>query len=202
MNAPVIGLTGPGGVGKSTVARALGLAWALRFPACRENPTPMPQILHIGEPLKDMLAALLARAGLEDPAIRYWIHGDGKRLPCPALGGRTPTHAMQTLGTEWGRECIAPDLWLAIWSARASAARTAGRMVINDSVRFDNEAAAIRDLGGLVVRVTGRAGDLAPTHASEAGVAADLEVSNPDGPDGPESAALAILSALLARAAP
>jgi len=201
MKAPVIGLTGPGGVGKSTVARALGIAWASRFPARRDDPAPMPEIIPIGEPLKDMLSALLARAGLEDAAIRHWIHGDGKRLACPALGGRTPTHAMQTLGTEWGRECIAPDLWLSIWSARTAAAQAQGVMVINDSVRFENEAAAIRDMGGLVVRLVGRSGDLAATHASEAGVVPDLEVENQDGPDGPAEAAEAILAGLLSRAA-
>lgn len=194
MRPPVIGLTGPGGVGKSTVARALAAAWSRKAPAGAGLETPV--VLHIGEPIKDMLAALLAAAGLSPAEVWAAIYGEGKRAPCPVLGGHTPTDALQTLGTEWGRKRIAPDLWLDIWRGRAAQAMAQGRMVLNDSVRFENEAAAIRDLGGFVVRITGRDGDLDSTHESEKGVVADLEVQNLEGEGGPEAAAQAILDHL------
>lgn len=177
----VLGLTGPGGVGKSTVARALlktsvGCQMPSEFVIAAASLPPL--ILHIGGPIKAMLAAFYADAGVSAALIQSKLDGDLKRTPCHYLGGKTPTHAMQTLGTEWGRQAITPTLWLDQWSSKATAAFAEGRMVINDSVRFENEAAAIRNLGGVVVKLTGRRGDLEATHASEAGVQADLEVSN------------------------
>lgn len=184
----VLGLTGPGGCGKSTVARALvGLLTDGSAPA---------EIVHTGAPLKAALRAIYEAAGLTPAQIVRRIDGDGKRSPCVILGGRTPTHAMQTLGTEWGRDLIHPDLWADLWRYRAEAVLATGRAVLNDSVRFENEAAAIRALGGVVVRLVGRSGDLAPAHASEAGVGADFEVSNGGTP---EATARAILDAMAAR---
>ena len=190
MTAAAIGLTGPAGSGKSTVAAAIEAA------ARAEGREVLR--LHVGAPLKAMLAALYAAAGLTPEEAARRIDGDLKRRPCTILGGRTPTEAQQTLGTEWGRRLISPDLWLSIWIDRAAAVVARGGIVINESVRFDNEAVALRSLGGRVVRLTGRAGDLsgaAAGHASEAGVAADAEVSNA-GP--PEDAARAILAMLRA----
>lgn len=184
----VIGLTGPGGCGKSTVARALQ-----RHVAVALCP---PEIVHTADPLKAALRGLLECAGVSDHRIRHMLDGDLKRLQVPELEGRTPTHAMQTLGTEWGREQIGPDFWVNIWGKRADGFLRAGRSVINDSVRFENEAAAIRDRGGVVVRLVGRAGDLSAAHSSELGVVADIEVANTGTP---EATARAILDALTAR---
>lgn len=181
----VLGITGPGGAGKSTVARALV---ALR---------PRVEILHAGFALKAMLRGFYAAAGLDQVEAARRIDGDLKRTPCPLLCGRSPTEAQQTLGTEWGRDMIGRDLWLDRWRDRAAAILANGGSVINDSVRFDTEAATIRDLGGLVVRLTGRADPRMPSHASEAGVAADVEVSNAGEP---AAAAMAILDALPRRA--
>src|SRR6516164_9279263 len=58
-------------------------------------------------PLKSMLHAL----GLT-PAE---LDGDLKEQPCALLGGVTPRHAQQTLGTEWGRACITPEVWVNAW---------------------------------------------------------------------------------------
>jgi hypothetical protein len=42
---------------------------------------------------------------------------------------------MVTLGTEWGRDAVHPDLWVRLWAA--SGPRTS-RVVVED-VRFPNE---------------------------------------------------------------
>jgi len=96
-------------------------------------------------PLKDMIRAL----GLSEQEI----DGDLKEKPCALLGGATPRHAMQTLGTEWGRELIHPELWAVIWQDRARRLLDMGRSVVVDDCRFPNEVVAIKALGGKIVRI-------------------------------------------------
>lgn len=83
----------------------------------------------------------------------------------PIFGGRSARHAMQTLGTEWGRECIGPDFWCRAWLATLPDAPA----VIADDVRFANEARAVLDRGGVIIRIIRSEYDLqrTPLHASE-----------------------------------
>jgi len=77
--------------------------------------------------------------------------GDLKEVPDhEILGGKTPRHAMQTLGSEWGRDLIHQNLWLDAWKARMPQG-FAG--IACDDVRFENEAQYIRDNGGFLVQV-------------------------------------------------
>ena len=98
-----------------------------------------------------------------------------KSVPHALLGGRTPREAMQSLGTDWGRQLIDPELWLRAARHRAVLALDAGERVAFDDVRFDNEAEMIRRLGGVVIHVE-RPGMpcIAPAHASEAGISPAL----------------------------
>lgn len=160
MRVPVIGVAGPAGCGKSTFADIL------------INRHGFVRIKMAG-PLKAMLRAI----GLGDREIE----GDLKEAPCPLLCGKTPRHAMVTLGTEWGRDLIGPDFWTSAWAASAERAISAGaRGIVADDVRFANEVATIRSAGGAVVRLTGRAGVAARSgHSSEAGAfEVDAELNN------------------------
>lgn len=123
-----VGICGFAGSGKSTVAQMLveEFGFAVRG---------------TGKPLKDMLLAF----GLTQAEV----DGVGKELPCARLLGRTPRHAQITLGTQWGRQLIHPDLWAEAWLR----AIPPGARVLNDSMRFPNEERVIRQLGGLVVRI-------------------------------------------------
>lgn len=157
--AGVVAFTGRAGSGKSTAADHLvALGWGR---------------VKFADPLKNMIRALLAASGMPAAEIERRIEGDLKETPEPILGGRTPRYAMQTLGTEWGRELITPDLWTGIARAQIVAHLQAGRDVVIDDCRFDNEAAVVRDLGGMIVELQGRGG-IAGGHASEQGVAPDL----------------------------
>lgn len=85
---------------------------------------------------------------------------------------------MQTLGTEWGRECIAPDVWTRLTLAGASLRE--GRSVVIDDVRFPNEVVAIRALGGIVVRIErpGLVPEDHPSGTAQAAIVADHTLAN------------------------
>jgi len=138
----IIGLTGLAGSGKSEVAQVLReLGNFRRVP--------------FAGPLKDMLAAV----GFTHAQL--W--GDEKATPIPDLGGVTPRHVMQTLGTEWGRGCVHPDIGITLWRRRAEGF---GGNIVVDDVRFPNEVEAVKALGGVVWRVE-RPGVEAMGHESE-----------------------------------
>lgn len=67
---------------------------------------------------------------------------------------------LQLLGTEVCRECIAEDYWIQKWSdSYIKALRMGNSFIIIDDIRFPNEAKFIKDLGGYLVKITGRAYD-------------------------------------------
>lgn len=139
----LIAFTGLAGSGKSTAALHLVKrhGWQRR---------------RFAGPLKAMMAAL----GLSEQEIE----GHLKETPCPLLCGRTPRYAMQTIGTEWGRDTIGEDLWIHAFRAALPAS---GNIVVDDC-RFANEAAAVRAAGGHIVRIVRPgAGAGAAGHSSE-----------------------------------
>jgi len=80
---------------------------------------------------------------------------------------------MQTIGTEWGRNMIHPDIWVRAWEQ--SLPEDAD--VVVDDVRFPNEVAAIRRLGGDVIRIC-RDGHEPGEHISEQEAGCDLMWAN------------------------
>lgn len=155
----IIAFTGLAGSGKSTAALHLcDIGWTrVRFAG----------------PLKAMMAAL----GLTPDEIE----GHLKEQPCELLGGKTPRYGMQSLGTEWGRNLIAPDLWIRAWQAAVSRV-PAGKNIVVDDCRFANEAEAVLAAGGHIIRVVRNgAGSAAAGHASEqemASLPARSEIEN------------------------
>jgi len=123
--------------------------------------------IKFADPLKKMLSVIgLTHAELE---------GAMKEEPMPLLCGQSPRHAMQTLGTEWGRMCIGQDLWMNIFKQQTHDYLSAGYNIVNDDCRFVNEAHAVREMGGLIIRVNrGVTND--DTHASEV----EMDMITPD----------------------
>lgn len=142
----LLGIAGPAGAGKDTVADYL---------VSNHDYHKMS----FAGPLKAMLAA----AGMPEPKDRAL-----KEQTLPGFDF-TWREAAQLLGTEWGRQ-LDPNIWVKV--VRQAVTRMRVRVVLSD-VRFENEAAMIREMGGKVIHLTGRAVGLgaAAGHASEIGVA-------------------------------
>jgi hypothetical protein len=156
MTKLIIGLIGDAGAGKSTVARYLESDY--EFEAVR-----------FAGGLKKMMGAL----GLS----LYHIEGEGKEKPTDLLGGKTPRYAMQTLGTEWGRDLIGENFWVDHWRQEADK----HELVVVEDCRFPNEAQAIRDKGGYIVKVVNFWQDKSKgaDHASEhQEIKSDFTISN------------------------
>jgi hypothetical protein len=115
------------GSGKSTVANML---WEYKK-------------LSFADPLRKFSAQILSSLGYNGLACL----SDKKEEKIAELGV-SPRQMMQTLGTEWGRSCIHPDLWVMVAAGAVEEQRKRGRNVVIDDVRFPNEAKMIRRLGG------------------------------------------------------
>lgn len=149
----IIGLTGYAGSGKSTAAKIL---------VERHGFT----LVKFAGPLKQMMRCL----GLGDREIE----GDLKETPHAVLCGKTPRHAMQTIGTEWGRNLIGPDLWVNVAMEAAWKVLDQGGRVVIDDCRFQNEAAAVRTEGGIIVEV------MRPGVGPQSGHASENQIPDPD----------------------
>jgi len=123
-------------------------------------------------PLKRAVWNMLIDLGVIE-SFRY-VYTD-KEAIIPELGV-SARHMMQTLGTEWGRACIHPDFWVMIARAKTQRIMDKGGSVVIDDVRFANEAAMIRDLGGELWRIERPSIAYDGDHSSEGG----LEDITPD----------------------
>lgn len=141
----LVALAGVAGSGKSTVAEHLVAQYGYTR-------------LKFAGPLKDMCRAI----GMTEAMIE----GAEKETPIDWLCGRTPRYVMQRLGTEFGRDLIGADFWVRLFQRQADAIITNGGRIVVDDCRFDNEAAAVQAMGGIVIRLVGRGG-LAGNHQSE-----------------------------------
>lgn len=141
----IIGIAGPAGSGKDTLALAFTELGFAR--------------VSFATPIKDALNAMF---GFEP---EQWEDREWKEAELEEFGV-SPRHLAQTLGTEWGRQFVADDLWVRLALNKADDER----IVISD-VRFDNEADAIRQAGGLIVHLKRPGCAPVKEHVSEAGIA-------------------------------
>jgi hypothetical protein len=142
----VVAFIGPAGCGKSTAATYLQEEYGY-------------SLLKFAHPIKEMLRVL----GLED---RH-LEGAEKEAPCDILGGVSPRRAMQTLGTEWGRTLIHPDIWVRAWMREAVWRLQNGRRLVIDDLRYPNELDAILRLGGSTLRIVRKDATQCEWHDSE-----------------------------------
>ena len=144
----IIGLYSPAPQsGKSTVANELK----------KRGYTIVP----FAETLKLMLIPMLESLGYDKHGANYLVHQAKQVVVQDA--GVSVRHMLQTLGTEYGRQCIHPDIWVRCWKGRASQFDA----VVADDVRFLNEAKMIKLLGGEMWRIDRTDAVRTFDHASE-----------------------------------
>lgn len=154
----LIGITGKAGSGKTTAANFLS---EKRY-----------YVMSFATPLKLMSEYILDSFDMF-PVVN-------KNEIIPGLNC-TVRHLYQTLGTEWGRQCIHPDLW--VLCAKHSIDRVTDFRkfkvlydgIVFDDVRFSNEADFIRKEGGKIIHLV-RENSIDDNHQSELGI-------NPEGSD-------------------
>ena len=146
----IIGLCGAAGAGKDTVAMRLVESHGFTK-------------LAFADPIYDAVSAI---TGVSVDQLK----DRSRKENCLGWISCSPRRLLQSLGTEWGRDMIHPEIWIMSLMNRIDGTRD---VVITD-VRFNNEAEAILARGGEVWRVEGRASRLdaeSSGHSSEAGVA-------------------------------
>jgi len=167
----IIGIAGPARAGKTTVANMI---LNLR-----------PEYTHktFAAPLKMMLFY-----GLDLTVDQ--VEGDQKEVVDPRYG-TTPRLLMQTLGTEWGRNLVHPDIWL------TAATNDILQPTVFGDVRFPNEADWVRKHGALLH--VARGGLVTHQHESEAGIkpaGGDYFIDNSSGLDDLEQQVAQFLASL------
>jgi energy-coupling factor transporter ATP-binding protein EcfA2 len=152
----LIGFTGPMGCGKSTAIECLRQL---------HGPT---HLFKFAQTLYD---------------LQELIYGRIEHVYQRPKGFVKDRKLLQWLGTDWGRETLSPTIWVDLWKADVSSTleHYPRHFLVCDDVRFDNEADAIHELGGVVVSITAdRALERITTangiqnHKSEAGIRPEL----------------------------
>lgn len=149
----IYAICGLAGSGKDTFGRML----RDESPGCTKG-------MSFAMPMKHMLDTLgiFSTEALFGPS-------EARNEESEIIPGLTARHALQTLGTEWGR-ALHPEFWIRIALRDAKSFEEDGCTVVFTDLRYLNEANAVREAGGVIIRVerdgTGLQG-AAGAHASE-----------------------------------
>jgi len=121
-------------------------------------------IVPFAQTLKEMLIPMLKALGYCTAAAGDLVY---KHKEVVVPGAEVSVrHMLRTLGTEWGRDCIHPSIWLRCWSERI---KVYDKVVVDDC-RFINEAELVRSLGGQLWYVERPGVPRSHEHASEGGL--------------------------------
>ncbi len=126
-------------MGKSTVAN-----WLIRERGFVRVP--------FAQPLKHMCRPLFEALGYGPSEISLFENGDKTKEIQDT--GKTVRRIYQSLGTEWGRKLIHPDLWVRAWTHTVLSEMVKGTTkIVADDCRYLNEANAVERMGGTIYEV-------------------------------------------------
>lgn len=186
MKKLLIGLAGRARAGKTTAAKYLASTHNL-------------QTYAFADPLREGLTTILNLSPRD-------FDDEHKEQPIAWLG-RSARELMQSMGTEWGRNHVHPELWLLLAEQNLGFLKqtyaAASGFVISD-LRFENEAAFVREKGGLVIHLIRESAPDVTPHISETGIAIhdnDVVVHNDESIEQMTGQLDKIFKALCARAA-
>lgn len=142
----LIGMTGKRGSGKTSAAQGLErLGWLH---------------LNFADPVKEVVSRVY---GVSYDELSDTVR---KEVPLSRYPFLSPRELMQRVGTELFRDGISQTTWIEAFKRQA----VLYPQVVCSDVRFPNEAAAIREMGGTIIRVTNPQvdrNDAASQHSSE-----------------------------------
>jgi hypothetical protein len=144
----ILGLLGPAGSGKSTVAEHLRKYYGAA-------------VYSFARPLKE-----IARRALDFSTAQVYGSQAEKEAVDPRYGF-SPRWFLQRLGTEGIRQVLGADFWVRL--CLDDIAKGGARLAVIEDVRFISESDAIRAAGGAVIRLDnpGRVTNADASHASE-----------------------------------
>jgi energy-coupling factor transporter ATP-binding protein EcfA2 len=180
----IVGIAGESGSGKSTVAQMI----ADIYREVGQN----TRIVGLADPMKTFCQEIFdwPESALWGPSHLRNVAPEGSSWRRPDGAPLTPRFALQTLGSEWGRNCDS-DLWAKVWQRQTLLRLKSNIATIAPDVRFQNEVSVIKATGGLVIRVVRPTQQtywkrlwrevrrrLGLLHASELGVVGDVVLFN------------------------
>lgn len=132
------GIAGKKGSGKDTVGRII-IEEIIKDCSLADK-------ISFAEPLKLAICAMFGYTmdQLEDEVFKETID--------PKIG-KAPRYLMQALGTEYGRNLVRDDIWVLLAKNRVLSMLGEYKTPVITDVRFENEAAMIRGLGGSIIHV-------------------------------------------------
>jgi hypothetical protein len=104
----------------------------------------------MGRPLKGMLLAL----GLSEEDVTGTP--EQRLRPQQLLGGKSARYALSSLGTDWGRNMITPDLWanaIRLRIERYFRDNSDPSPIVIDDLRFPNDWRVVEQFGGLILTI-------------------------------------------------
>jgi hypothetical protein len=148
MDKKLIGLTGPAGCGKDTIAREL-----------KEH--HHYHMFAFADPLKEGISTML-----DIPINDFYDRELKERLN--EYWKKSPRELAQTCGTEWARVYVADDVWIRRLAKNELFAACERRVIVD--ARFGNEASWIRNQGGIIWHINRSAIQNVRPHISESGI--------------------------------
>ncbi len=86
--------------------------------------------------------------------IQNFVYDRISQVYIPPATQQKDRKLLQWLGTEWGRTQIKDSIWIDLWQAEVARLSNMGVDIITcDDVRFENEAQAIKNLDGLLIKL-------------------------------------------------